>query len=49
MKHLPEKLFQMIEGGLDDDKAQLIFDALMYAAEERRCRFVNVYLLTLPL
>jgi hypothetical protein len=40
--HAP-KLFEMIVAGFPEERAQLIFDALIHA-EERGCQFVNVCL-----
>ena len=43
MKRMPPKLFEMIVAGFPEERAQLIFDALIHA-EERGCQFVNVCL-----
>ncbi|MDF3063351.1 MAG: hypothetical protein K0S06_3460 [Microvirga sp.] len=40
---MPPKLFEMIVAGFPEERAQLIFDALIHA-EERGCQFVNVCL-----
>jgi hypothetical protein len=43
MKTMPQKLFDMVQQGVDEDEVQFIFDYLMLA-EEQGSRFVNVYM-----
>ena len=40
---MPQKLFDMVQQGVDEDEVQVIFDYLMLA-EEQGNRFVNVYM-----
>lgn len=44
MNAMPEKLFQMVQSGVDEITIQTIFDILI-EGEERGVKFVNIYLM----